>query len=90
MNVKNVYFRKQQAKAKARAIREFAGLEPLQDPKPDIIHLQCDTCFTEEVRNRCVVLTGHVHDMTCTYVCTCCRGIMREITNLNPNQNEEK
>ncbi|MBW2645186.1 MAG: hypothetical protein JRE23_03220 [Deltaproteobacteria bacterium] len=68
-------------------IREFAYLQKSEKKEAETVDLVCDRCGGIVTRPRSITLTGHVHDQTCTYVCTTCRGNMREF---NPNWNEEK
>jgi dihydroorotate dehydrogenase len=53
----------------------------------ETVDLVCDNCGEKVTRPVFIKLTGHLHDQKCTYVCTVCRGNMREV---NLNQDEEK
>jgi dihydroorotate dehydrogenase len=73
MDIKEIYYRQQERKKKR--------------DKQEKVHLVCDTCGEKVTRPVFIKLTGHLHDQKCTYVCTVCRGNMREV---NLNQDEEK
>ena len=49
----------------------------------DLVTLKCATCGETEVRVKHNLYTGHMHDMTCTYICKVCKGTMTEIRNNN-------
>jgi len=62
-------------------IKEFAFCRAKEERKVEVskdVHLVCDSCGGHDIRPRCNTLTGHVFDMTQTYVCVYCRGDMRE------------
>jgi hypothetical protein len=70
-------------------IKEFAYLQKSKKKEADTVDLVCDSCGEKVTRPVFVRLTGHLHDQKCTYICTVCRGAMRE--EVDPiNQDEEK
>ena len=72
-------------------IREFAFLKEKESHEApgDTVDLVCDSCGERVTRPVFIALVGHLHDQKCTYICTVCRGTMRD-TNFNQDNDEEK
>jgi hypothetical protein len=74
MDVKEIYYRQQERKKTREEAKPTGTVET--------VDLVCESCGDKVTRPVFIKLNGHLHDQLCTYVCTVCRGTMREVVSV--------